>query len=50
MWKAPDGTRMSRESLNLRGQVFEIDAAGVAGTDGMPARVTIRGVTPQGDA
>ena len=50
MWKAPDGTRMSRESLNLRGQVFEMDAAGVAGTDGMPARVTIRGVTPQGDA
>ena len=28
MWKAPDGTRMSRESLNLRGQVWEIDADG----------------------
>lgn len=49
-WTAPDGTRMSRESLNLRGQVFELDASGTAGADGMPARVSIRGVTPQGDA
>ena len=49
-WTAPDGRRMSRESLNLRGQVWELDAAGVAGGDGMPVRVTVRGVTPQGDA
>jgi imidazolonepropionase-like amidohydrolase len=41
---------MSRESMNLRGQVFELDAAGTAGADGMPARLTVRGVTPTGDA
>ncbi len=50
MWVAPDGTRGGRESMNLRGQVFELDASGTPGADGMPASVTIRGVTPQGDA
>jgi imidazolonepropionase-like amidohydrolase len=49
-WTLPDGTRMSRESLNLRGQVWEIDTAIIPGADGMPARVVVRGVTPQGDA
>ncbi len=49
-WVAPDGTRMARESMNLRGQVFELDSSGKAGTDGMPAALAIRGVTPQGDA
>ena len=50
IWVTADGTRMGRESLNLRGQVFEIDSSGKAGTDGMAAAVAIRGVTPQGDA
>src|SRR5215467_7783314 len=49
-WVAPDGTRMGRESMNLRGQVFEIDSSGTAGADGMPSAIAIRGVTPQGDA
>ncbi|MES2043447.1 MAG: amidohydrolase family protein [Pseudomonadota bacterium] len=49
-WTAPDGTRMARESMNLRGQVWEIDYRGVPGSDGMPADVAIHGVTPQGDA
>ncbi len=49
-WIAADGTRMARESLNLRGQVWEIDYSGKAGPDGMPATLAIRGVTPQGDA
>src|SRR4249920_552781 len=49
-WVAPDGARMARESMNLRGQVFELDSSGKAGTDGMPATLAIRGVTPQGDA
>jgi imidazolonepropionase-like amidohydrolase len=49
-WVAPDGTRMARESMNLRGQVFELDSSGKAGTDGLPSALTIRGVTPQGDA
>ena len=30
-WVAPDGTRMGRESMNLRGQVFELDSSGKAG-------------------
>ena len=49
-WVAPDGTRMGRESMNLRGQVFELDSSGRAGADGMPSMIAIRGVTPQGDA
>jgi imidazolonepropionase-like amidohydrolase len=49
-WTAPNGTRMGRESMNLRGQVFEMDSEGRAGADGMPQTVAIRGVTPSGDA
>jgi hypothetical protein len=49
-WTLPDGTRMSRESLNLRGQVWEIDTAITPGADGLPARLVVRGVTPTGDA
>ena len=49
-WVTADGTRMGRESMNLRGQVFELDSSGKAGADGMPASLTIRGVTPSGDA
>jgi imidazolonepropionase-like amidohydrolase len=49
-WLAADGTRMGRESMNLRGQVFELDSRGNAGADGLPSAITIRGVTPQGDA
>src|SRR5579864_67327 len=50
MWTAPDGARMGRESMNLRGQVFELDSRGVSGPDGMPSMMTVRGVTPNGDA
>jgi imidazolonepropionase-like amidohydrolase len=50
LWRTADGTYMGRESMNLRGQVFELDSAGKAGADGMPASIVIRGVTPQGDA
>lgn len=49
-WVAADGTRMGRESMNLRGQVWEMDYSGKPGPDGMPANVSVRGVTPQGDA
>ena len=49
-WIAADGVRMARESMNLRGQVWEIDYSGRAGADGMPAAVAVHGVTPQGDA
>lgn len=49
-WVTPDGTRMARETWNLRGQVWDQDYIGTVGPDGMPVSVVIRGVTPQGDA
>ena len=49
-WQLPDGTRKARESMNLRGQVWEVDYTGKPGRDGLPTSVTVRGVTPQGDA
>ena len=50
LWLAADGARMGRESMNLRGQVFELDSTGKLGVDGVPSAIAIRGVTPQGDA
>ncbi|MEY2885125.1 MAG: hypothetical protein RL490_2849 [Pseudomonadota bacterium] len=50
MWTGADGSLMGRESMNLRGQKWEIDSSGSAGADGMPGRITVRGATPQGDA
>jgi imidazolonepropionase-like amidohydrolase len=49
-WITADGTHMGRESMNLRGQVWEMDFSGKPGAGGMPSAMTIRGVTPQGDA
>ncbi len=49
-WVTPDGHYMARESLNLRGQVWESDESVRLGSDGMPAVLTIRGISPQGDA
>ncbi|HST11449.1 MAG TPA: amidohydrolase family protein [Terriglobales bacterium] len=49
LWVQPDGRRMSRESLLLRGQVWESDETVKLGDDGMPATLEIRGVSPQGD-
>ncbi len=48
-WVAADGTRMGRESMDLRGQVFESDSASRLGSDGMLSATTIRGFAPQGD-
>jgi imidazolonepropionase-like amidohydrolase len=50
IWKSADGARMGRESLILRGQVFEMDVKGKPGADGMPASLEVRGFTPTGDA
>jgi imidazolonepropionase-like amidohydrolase len=50
IWTAPDGSRMSRDSLLLRGQVWEVDQRVVLGSDGMPASYVVRGFTPTGDA
>jgi imidazolonepropionase-like amidohydrolase len=49
-WVTADGARRGRESMNVRGQVWEMDYQGTPGADGTPRDVTIRGVTPEGDA
>src|SRR5690349_6204308 len=50
LWTTADGARMSRESILLRGQVWELDQSVKFGSDGMPSSMIVRGVTPQGDA
>ncbi len=50
IWTAADGSNMSRESILLRGQVWEVDQSVKLGRDGMPSTWVVRGVTPQGDA
>jgi imidazolonepropionase-like amidohydrolase len=49
-WKMADGRTAFRQSILLRGLIFETDETMRMGTDGMPADVAIRGVTPSGDA
>ena len=41
---------MGRESMQLRGQIFEMDSTARLGADGMLESVTVRGFTPNGDA
>jgi imidazolonepropionase-like amidohydrolase len=50
VWTLPDGTQMIRDSIVLRGQVFEYEAATRLGADGMESSVRIRGFDPSGDA
>ena len=47
IWTADDGSRMSRDSILLRGQVWELDQKVVLGSDGMPSALVVRGVTPE---
>ena len=49
-WTLPDGTQVSRGTLNLRGQLFELDETVKFGPDHMPSSWVVRGFTPQGDA
>ena len=35
-WVAADGTRMGREGMNLRGQVWEVDYKGTSGSYACP--------------
>jgi imidazolonepropionase-like amidohydrolase len=50
MWTTADGTRMSRESMLLRGQKWEIDQEAKVGSDHMLTLLVVRGSTPNGDA
>jgi imidazolonepropionase-like amidohydrolase len=49
-WTTSAGVRMARESMHLRGQIFETDSTARLGADGMLGSMTVRGVTPNGDA
>jgi len=50
LWRAADGTINVRESLLLRGFVFEQDMSVRPGANGMPTRVEVRGVDPSGNS
>src|SRR4051794_37860119 len=50
VWTLPDGRTALRESILLRGLIFETDETMRFGADGMPSEIVIRGVTPSGDA
>ncbi len=50
IWRRADGALMERDSMNLRGQKFEMDEALATGADGMAQTMTVRGFTPNGDA
>jgi imidazolonepropionase-like amidohydrolase len=50
LWKGSDGSIFSRESILLRGMVWEQDESVHFGSNGQPDRITVRGVTPTGDA
>jgi len=50
MWSLPDGRTAFRQSILLRGLIFETDETMRIGADGMPTDMVIRGVTPSGDA
>ena len=43
MWTLPDGRIAFRQSILLRGLVFETDETMRIGADGMPSEVVIRG-------
>ena len=49
-WRDANGTLKGRESMLLRGQVWETDSALASSATGQPVKLTIRGVTPTGDA
>ena len=49
-WITPDGRHWARESILLRGQVFETDSVARVGADGMLEQLSVRGFTPNGDA
>jgi len=50
MWTLPDGRLAFRQSVLLRGLIFETDETMRVGTDGMASDIVIRGVTPAGDS
>jgi imidazolonepropionase-like amidohydrolase len=49
-WRAADSSVVSRDSMLLRGMLWEQDQTIHFGRNGQPDRIEVRGVTPQGDA
>ncbi len=49
-WTTAAGEHFGRESMNLRGQIVELDSVSHLGKNGRFDRITIRGFTPTGDA
>lgn len=49
-WTLPDGSVAYRESILLRGLVFEQDEVVKLDSSGRPTSFTVRGVTPSGDS
>ena len=49
-WKQADGATALRYSQSLRGWITETDTVVRYGTNGLPVALTVRGVSPNGDA
>jgi len=49
-WTLPDGRTAYRHSQSLRGWITETDQVTTLGPDGLPSKVEVRGITPNGDA
>ena len=49
-WQLPDGRIAYRHSQSLRGWITETDQVTTLGADGLPVKVEVRGITPNGDA
>ncbi len=49
-WTMPDGRAAFRHSQSLRGWITETDATVRYSSDGRPAEIIVRGITPSGDA
>lgn len=49
-WQDAEGRSWFRESMNLRGQVFEQDAVVTNAASGLPQSIIVRGFTPNGNA
>jgi imidazolonepropionase-like amidohydrolase len=49
-WQMPNGRMAYRHSQSLRGWITETDQVDLVGPDGLPVKVEVRGITPNGDA
>lgn len=49
-WTLPDGRTAFRHSQSLRGWISEVDQVVTLGADGLPEKIEVRGITPNGDA